>query len=329
MAAPPTRADRIAGGVWGLLVGDALGVPYEFSPPRAIPPADRIEMAPPRGFARAHLGVEPGTWSDDGAQALCLLDSLLEQGRLDPGDLMERLSRWLRDGYLAVDGDVFDVGLQTRGAIERYLEGRPLPECAPRGQWSNGGGALMRVLPLALWHEGTDGELIADAMRQASVTHGHLRSGLCCALYCLWARAVLADARRPWTEAMDKLEARFPKGTPERSEYEARIHPRFPDPAKGTGHVVDVLLSAVQTMDAGGYEAVVRACIMLGNDTDTTACVAGGIAGLRDGLRAIPARWLNALRGKDMVEPRLQALLARRGIGAAGPGDRCPSQTVP
>ncbi len=306
-----TRADRVAGGIWGLLVGDALGVPYEFVPPKAIPPFERIEMNPPRGFHRAHLGVEPGTWSDDGSQALCLLSSLLEKGRVDPDDLMNRLSRWLRDGYLAVDNDVFDVGLQTRRALERFLEGRPLRECAPRGEWSNGGGALMRVLPLALWHEGSDEDLIADAMLQSSLTHGHVRSGLCCALYCLWARAVLAGSSRPWTAAMDKLEARFPLGTPERLEYEARIHPRNPDPAKGTGHVVDTLLSAVQAVEAGSYESVVRAAIQFGNDTDTTACVAGGIAGLRDGVKAIPVRWLNMLRGKDLVEPLLEAFFSR------------------
>ncbi len=311
MTSSLTRADRIAGGIWGLLVGDALGVPYEFAPLGTIPPFDRIEMKPPRGFHRAHLGVEPGTWSDDGSQALCLLSSLLEKGCVDPDDLMSRLCRWLRDGYLAVDNDVFDVGLQTRRAIERFLEGRPLMECAPRGEWSNGGGALMRVLPLALWHDGPDEDLIADAMLQSSITHGHVRSGICCALYCLWARAILSGASHPWTAALNVFEEAFPMGTPERLEYEARIHPRHPDPAQGTGHVVDTLLSAVQATEAGSYESVVRAAIQFGNDTDTTACVAGGIAGLRDGVNAIPVRWLKTLRGKDLVEPYLKAFLSR------------------
>ena len=75
--------------------------------------------------------------------------------------------------------------------------------------------------------------------------------------------------------------------------------------------MVDTLLTAVQAVEAGSYEAVVRAAIQFGNDTDTTACVAGGIAGLRDGVQAIPARWLASLRGKDLVEPLLQAFLSR------------------
>ena len=311
MAAHLIRSDRIAGGLWGLLVGDALGVPYEFAPPNRIPAFNRIEMKPPRDFHRAYLGIPPGTWSDDGAQALCLLTSLLERGGLAPDDLMERLARWFRDGYLAVGGEVFDVGMQTRRVLDRFLAGTALMDCAPTGEWSNGNGALMRVLPLALWHRGSDRDLITTAMLQSRLTHGHARSGLCCALYCLWAREIQAGATRPWLSALATFEAVFPPGTPERLEYDTKIHPREPDSACGTGYVVDTLLSAVQVMEAGGYEAVVKASIQLGNDTDTTACVAGGIAGLRDGVHAIPARWLQMLRGKDLVEPLLQRLLSR------------------
>ena len=314
MASSPTRSNRIAGGIWGLLVGDALGVPYEFSQPGAIPSFDRIEMTPPGDFHRAHLGIQPGTWSDDGAQALCLLSSLLERGRVDPDDIMGRFCRWFSDGYLAVGKNVFDVGFQTRLAIDRFLQGKPLMECAPSSEWSNGNGALMRTLPLALWHLGSDADLISDAMLQSSLTHGHVRSGICCALYCLWARAILSETSQPWMAALDRFEARFPQGTPERLEYEANIHPRDPDPAKGTGHVVDTLNSAVQAMEAGSYEAVVKAAIQFGNDTDTTACVAGGVAGLRDGLHAIPPHWLEALRGKNLVEPFLKALVSRVGM---------------
>ncbi len=69
--------DRIKGSIWGLLVGDALGVPYEFYTPETIPSRNEIEFTSPKAFDRAHAGVPPGTWSGDGAQALCLLESLL------------------------------------------------------------------------------------------------------------------------------------------------------------------------------------------------------------------------------------------------------------
>lgn len=48
----------------------------------------------------------------------------------------------------------------------------------------------------------------------------------------------------------------------------------------------------------------------LGHDTDTTACVAGGIAGLRDGVAGIPERWVSLLRGLSLVQPLMDKLLA-------------------
>ncbi len=295
-----------------MLVGDAVGVPYEFAPPQRIPALSKIDIEPPVDFLRAHLGIPVGTWSDDGSQALCLLASLLDHGKLEPRDLMDRICRWFRDGYLAVDRNVFDVGLQTRSSIGKFLAGKPLSDCASNGEWSNGNGSLMRVLPLALWHAGSDEELVSDALIQSRVTHGHLRSGLCCSLYCLWARCTLAEAAHPWNAAMDRFEALFPQGTAQRAEYERSIHPREPDPPKGSGYVVDTLLSSVWALEAGPYESVIKAAISLGQDTDTTACVAGGIAGIRDGVHAIPKRWLNRLRGQDLVAPLLAALLQGR-----------------
>ena len=81
---------------------------------------------------------------------------------------------------------------------------------------------------------------------------------------------------------------------------------------RGTGYVVDCLCSARLALQAGGYESVVRAAIRLGNDTDTTACVAGGLAGLRDGIDAIPQRWRSGLREPELFLPLLDALADRR-----------------
>lgn len=297
------RRERIVGGLHGLLVGDALGVPYEFHPPSDIPA--EIEFTPPPGFARAHVGTPPGTWSDDGAHALCLLASLLHCGRLDVDDLGRRLIDWYDRGYLAVDQRVFDVGNQTRSALRALKRGVPAIDAGPRGEQHNGNGSLMRVLPLALWHRGPDEALVRDAMLQSRVTHGHLRSQLCCAVYCVWARRILEDAPDPFTEALDTVRAIVDE--PARDELE--FHLGREGAVTGSGYVVDSLRSARHCLGAGSYEAVVRAAVRLGNDTDTTACIAGGLAGLRDGVSAIPIRWREGLRGQDLLEPLLERLL--------------------
>lgn len=306
----PTCKERLAGGLIGLLVGDALGVPYEFHAPERIPPPGQIEYAPPVGFQRSHPSAPPGTWSDDGAQALCLLDSLLAYGRFDAEDFGQRLVRWLDDGYLAVDSHVFDVGVQTANAITKLRTGTPALMAGSTEEHALGNGSLMRVLPLALWHRGTDAELVADAQAQSRVTHGHLRAQVCCALYCLWARRILDEAANPWDAAVAALRALYPLSSPERQELEDGIYPDEPPDGHGRGYVIDALHSARWAVIQGNYETAVRAAISLGNDTDTTACIAGGIAGLRDGVAAIPQRWRDGLHGKDLYTPLLTRLAA-------------------
>lgn len=309
----PALRDRIAGGMYGLLIGDALGVPYEFNPPARIPPRERIEFEPPAGFHRSHERVPPGTWSDDGAHALCLLASLLYREQLDLEDLGRRLVNWYELGYLAVDGDVFDVGITTRAAVANIRAGTPAAEAGPTGERENGNGSLMRVLPLALWHTGSDAQLAADAMRQSLVTHGHLRSQVCCALYCLWARRVLEGAPDAWAAAVARFRELYPEGLEARAELEEHVRPESAEAGQGSGYVVDCLRSARDCVKAERtYEGVVKAAVALGLDTDTTACVAGGIAGLRDGVGAIPERWMRALRGLDLAEPLIESLVSKR-----------------
>ncbi|WP_224361958.1 ADP-ribosylglycohydrolase family protein [Hyalangium versicolor] len=308
----PTREERIKGGLYGLLIGDALGVPYEFHPAEQIPPREQIEFEPPAGFHRAHSGVAPGTWSDDGAHALCLLASLLYRKKLDPEDLGRRLWNWYELGYMAVDYEVFDVGVQTSNALRTFRSGTPALLSGPKGERDNGNGSLMRVLPLALWHTGDDQVLVRDAMTQSLVTHGHLRSQVCCALYCLWARRTLEGASDPWAEALATFRRLYPDPLEAHAELEFHIRPDRPEPGNGSGYVVDCLVSARDCVRAEAtYEGAVKAAVALGHDTDTTAAVAGGIAGLRDGIQAIPERWRSALRGQELVEPMLSELIQR------------------
>jgi ADP-ribosyl-[dinitrogen reductase] hydrolase len=311
----PVR-ERLEGGILGLLVGDALGVPFEFSSPGDIPPRSEIDFDPPLGFSRAHEGIPPGTYSDDGAHALCLLASLLHCQRLDVEDFGRRLRNWYSWGYLAVDNIVFDVGVQTAMAIRALEEGVPAAMAGRCDERGNGNGSLMRVLPLALVHRGSDLALVRDAHDQSAVTHGHRRAQVCCALYVLWARRVLADMENPWSDAVATLRAIYRNDTAAADELESSIRPDDEGVVRGTGYVVDSLRSARWACGQGGYEDVVRAAVSLGNDTDTTAAIAGGIAGLRDGVAAIPSGWRGRLRGREEYGPLIAQLLeaADRGL---------------
>jgi ADP-ribosylglycohydrolase len=302
----------IAGGLYGLLIGDAFGVPYEFHDPSNLPPEDTLGPVPPAGFNRSHRGVPVGTWSDDGAQALALLDSLLTCGGLDLDDLGRRFVGWWNHGAYTPDGKPFDIGNLTSDALLRLEAGHDAATAGGTGERDNGNGSLMRVLPVALWCTGPDDELVDIAERQSLVTHGHPRSQAACALYTLWARAILQQHPQPWDDAVATLT----------SLYDARTDRRYarelatvlaPFAARGSGYVVDCLHSARIALQKPDYPSVIRRAVAFGLDTDTTAAVAGGIAGLRHGLKGIPTDWVALLHGRDQIEELLHRLEVHRG----------------
>lgn len=302
------KQDRIRGGMYGLLIGDALGVPYEFSSPASIPERQLIDMSPPSGFVRAHDTVPEGTWSDDGAQALTLLQSLAECPSLDLQRFTDALLDWYRKGAMTPDGRVFDVGIQTMRALQHYAtHGDPLA-CSPRDEWNNGNGSLMRTLPCALVAAPTPDDVIARARRQSLPTHAHLRSQLACALYALMAWQMVEG--KPAVEALDYAQATLEEAVDpvEKTELGIILDGRL-DPSGGSGYVVDSLWSAIRCVLAtGNYEDCVREAISLGNDTDTTACIAGGLAGILYGEHGIPQRWRERLKGRAIVEDLLSRL---------------------
>ncbi len=313
------KYERIAGGLYGLLIGDALGVPYEFYEAQELPLYEDIEMAPPSGFRKTYPKVAAGTWSDDGAQALCLMDSLLQHGRFSLKAYSDALLAWYEEGLWAVDGVVFDVGIQTANGLIAYKRGAAPKDCGLMNPEGKGNGALMRVLPLALWHfvqGGTDlekrnRELVRDAHSQCLITHGHLCNQVCSALYCLVAQALLKgqEAREAIEEGVCALRSIYQEEPAYEQELEWSVRPNIPWEGRGTGYVVDCLRSAFMILEqASDYEDAVKRAVLLGNDTDTTACVTGGLAGIRYGLQGIPKRWIEALRERERVEALLTEL---------------------
>lgn len=97
--------ERLEGAIYGHLCGDALGVPYEFR--------DSSEIVDVKWRGHGTHDQPAGTWSDDGALMLALLDSLLDKG-FDTTDQGRRAVAWMDKGRYAVGGSVFDIGSALR-----------------------------------------------------------------------------------------------------------------------------------------------------------------------------------------------------------------------
>lgn len=299
---PMPVSNRQAGAVWGALVGDALGVPYEFKPGRS---ADSIVW----GATGTH-GQPPGTWSDDGGLFLALLDSLLESG-FDLKDQGARALAWLK-GPNYKPGHVFDVGIATRKALSAIDSGVPAERAGGMSEIDNGNGSLMRILPIALVAADGPSQIADSAQRASSVTHGHSRSRLTCALYCLVARRLL-DGEGDREAAVEEALANLRMLCPAEDRDELRLIENYQQ-RTGSGYVVDTFWSAWDAFArASSYEDAVKRAVAYGNDTDTTACVAGGLAGIYWGVSGIPGEWLITMRGRDIATPLIDRLLDRTG----------------
>jgi ADP-ribosyl-[dinitrogen reductase] hydrolase len=303
-------AERLGGAVWGHLVGDAVGVPYEFR--------DARQITKVRWGERGTHGQPPGTWSDDGALMLALLDSLLEKG-FDTADQALRALAWYSEGHYTPDGDGrFDVGGTTSAALRRFASGVSAEEAGPADERSCGNGSLMRILPLALVErESATRQLVEHAHRASRVTHGHPRPQVACALYVLIARGLLAgrgSRAHVLAQAREELRRLYLSDDFGDDYLAALDHLEGWREREGRGRVWDSFWSAWDALDgADSYRETIERAVRYGNDTDTTAAIAGGLAGIRWGIGGIPAEWLSGMRGGDIVQPLVARLLASAG----------------
>ena len=309
------RASRMLGGLWGSVVGDALGVPVEFRH-RAVIAEDPITDL--RGYGT--YNQPPGTWSDDTSLMLCTLYSLLAAD-FDSADMGRRFVNFLDAAYMTPRGLVFDVGIATASAIERLRAGVAAEDAGGTEENSNGNGSLMRILPVGLRFAGaTGGALVDYAHRASAITHRHPRAQIACGYFCLLVRALLAGLSPLEAYRSANQIARGDYANPpfhaELPAYERVLHGHIHELPESeihsSGYVVHTLEASLWCLlTTQGYEQAVLRAVNLGDDADTVGCVTGALAGLAYGLDAVPARWRDKMARRDELADFFQRFVAR------------------
>lgn len=315
--APLLVRDRLIGGLVGLVVGDALGVPVEFSSR-----AER-DLDPVRGMRGFGMHGQPvGAWSDDGSLAMAHAAAFVAHG-WDPRRHLEAFAAWHDQAAWTAHGRVFDIGNTTRSALRRFLSGSPLERIGGAAARDNGNGSLMRILPASCWWASSPIHELVDGLAAASaLTHAHPRSQLCCAWHAVIAGGILE--RVPVHEGLALAERLLARRIPadERAVFAPLLDSSFlhqaRDRVRSDGYVVSTLTAACWCLHRhDDFEAAVLEAVNLGGDTDTTAAVTGGLAGLRSGLSGIPRTWIACLpHSREVValaERFADACLARPG----------------
>lgn len=263
--------DKLKSAIFGFAIGDALGVPYEFRP--------RNTFSCKEMTGEGTWNQPLGTWSDDTSMVLATMDSL-SSGYFDTHDLMNKFLSWYKYGNYTPYGVCFDIGRATREALTRFETSTDVDKCGGTSEYDNGNGALMRILPFAFFNY--DEELIDAA---SALTHNTSRSKFACEMYVKTCQNIMRGIFNPFDPYMDMI----------RNMRRNQV--------ASTGYVLDTLVTALWCfLTTDNYEECVLTAVNLGEDTDTIAALAGGLAGLQYGYDAIPKKWIDNLAARDMIE---------------------------
>ena len=308
--ADPPHLEKIKAVMLGHAVGDALGVPVEFCPREELEKDPVTDM---RGFGT--YPVPAGSWSDDTSMSLCALEAMCHEN-WSWNMIMNNFVSWLENGKFTPTGETFDVGRTCFEAIIRYKHGNlPAKECGCGGEYANGNGSLMRIHPFVLYgqyallNETNDGywSWMALIKQASALTHAHDRSVIACHIYGPVLSFLLKDPTRESLKAGLKFAGEDLDYLPEFDHYKRIFELDFDKLSekeiKSFGYVVDTLEAALWCLlTTNTYSECVLKAVNLGDDTDTVAAVAGGLAGALYGYDAIPKEWLNTLKKRAYIE---------------------------
>lgn len=298
---------NIKGALLGLAVGDAVGTTVEFKNPGTFALVTDMKGGGP-------FNLKSGQWTDDTSLALCLAESLIEDG-YSPKSQIEKYIKWQEMGYLSSNGKCFDIGLATRNALNDYKDLGD-PYSGETGEYSAGNGSLMRLAPIPIYYWNDVDEAVKKAGDSSRITHGNIMCIDACRVYSyLINMAINGRAKNKILDANIVTTGYF---SHEKNKLCSVIEDvilgsyktKQPPEIIGSGFVVKSLEAALWAFyNTDNFKDAILTAVNLGNDADTTAAICGQLAGAFYGIDNIPTQWLEKLTMKDKIEKMAIKLL--------------------
>lgn len=292
---------RYQGCLLGLAAGDAVGTTVEFSAKDSFPPVTGME-----GGGPFHL--QAGQWTDDTSMALCLAESLATCNGFNAKDQMNRYLNWWKWGYLSSTGHCFDIGMTVANALQKFAnDGEPFAGSSnPR---TAGNGSLMRLAPVVLWFFPHEAQVLEYAEASSRTTHAAPEALASCRLFAQQLMNALQGKSK--RETLTDI-AQLPEQENLRHIAEGRYLQKTRAEIFGTGYCVQSLEAALWCFAKGNdFEETILLATNLGDDADTTAAIAGQLAGAFYGVNGIPQAWRDKLWQYEDIDTLARKLLAK------------------
>lgn len=268
--------DRKKGMLWGLVVGDCLGSPIQFTEKDSHPHI--TEMVPCRYF-----NTPPGYWTDDSSMAFCIMESVVRFGHYDLKDVARNFVRWHEEGFWSSLDYAFDVGTATTTACIKI---RDYGTLCNGFEDSQGNGSIMRFAPTYFLNGQDAGNRIPHEI--SDITHA-------------------SEAVWKTVDLMMEICSAHLKG--ERTEHQSEYATR--EEVNNSGWAVSTVQAALWAFHSTqSFEDGMIAAVNLGGDADSIGAVYGQIAGSYYGFSAIPERWLAKIKDREKIEKLISDFLS-------------------
>lgn len=304
--------NKVNDALLGIATGDAIGVPFEFSS------RDQMKENPAKDMIGFGTYNQPkGTWSDDSSLTFCLANSLLEG--YDLVDISKNFIKWKNEAYWSARGKVFDIGNTTAQSIselEQILKSGNTQDLKTLrylgNEFDNGNGSLMRIMPLLFYIQGKNIKEQFDIVWEVSaLTHKHIRAAMSCLIYLKIAENIIQGSNKEESYLNTRNQIiefwnSFEFSKKEREHFkriiQGDIRDTKIDDLKSGGYVIEVLESSIWFfLNRNSYSDIILSIINIGHDTDTSAAIAGGLAGLFYSTKDIPNHWIQSLARLDDI----------------------------
>ncbi len=266
--------DKFCGCLYGLAIGDALGMPYEF--------INETHEYITEMNKSSRFNLKAGTWTDDTSLTLCLADSILELEKYDETNNLLKYSNWYKNGYLSCESYSFGIGKATKNALEAFIKNNSIIN---GNETTLGNGVVMRITSLIMLSLNNNIKEIAElCKRETMITHNNNECIIQSARFGLVLYYILHDNICKIKQVSKNI-----------------LLPTWIQQHDGKAiTTIDNAFHAI--LENHDFKNSLIYAVNIPGDSDTVGAITGAIAGALYGYSAIPEQWLKKLRKKEIIE---------------------------
>ncbi|HKL12397.1 MAG TPA: ADP-ribosylglycohydrolase family protein [Halanaerobiales bacterium] len=288
--------DRFKGALLGLIVGDALGAPYEGSPRDSVYFQGEMRGGGPHKISAGH-------WTDDSSMALCLAESLIKDG-FDLKSQLSKYANWFQNGYLSSKERSFGIGRNTSLSITDYIKDKSIP---PQREMAAGNGSIMRLAPVPMYFFNNFNKAVYYSGKSSKATHNNPMAIDTCKLLGAFIYYALEGKEKKYLINNTYKNLDLDENVLERVQGDYKNKTK--DQINSDGFVLNTIEASLWAFyNSKSFEEAVTIAINLGGDTDTIAAVTGQMAGAFYGSSEIPDEWINKLAKKELIMSLIRGL---------------------